>query len=124
MKEDWQHQLKQRVAGTKVVAGVVLLGIAGTMLYLSTSGGHRTSVAENENYFTNFNKPLPEVTPVEEPQVADLPPLQESVEADVADLSHTPYVLPDIADVSIEEYQELPEILPTVDEVDLPPLES
>jgi len=114
---------EERVARTKVIAGVVLVGIAGTMLYLSTNG-HRTSVVENENYFTNFDTPLPEVTPVEELQVADLPPLQESVEADVADLSHTPYALPDIADVSIEEYQELPEILPAGNEVDLPPLES
>jgi len=119
----------ERVARTNLIAGAIVLGIAGTMLYLTTVD--KPPVVENQNYYTGFYEPLPEVIPVDEPQVADLPPLQEGFESsvqmvyeDLADLSHTPYALPDIADLSIEAYEELPEILPPLSEVDLPPLES
>lgn len=120
---------EERVAKTNLIAGAIVLGIAGYMLYATTTS--TPPVVENQNYYTGFYEPLPEVIPVDELQVADLPPLQEGFESsvqvvyeDLADLSHTPYALPDIADLSIEAYEELPEILPSLSEVDLPPLES
>lgn len=120
---------QEQQARTNLIAGAIVLGIAGTMLYLTTT--NKPPVVENQNYYTGFYEALPEVLPVDELQVADLPPLQEGFESsvqvvyeDLADLSHTPYVLPDIADLSIEAYEELPEILPPLSEVDLPPLES